>query len=729
MEKEKQSAAANESEELLALLGKGRKKKPSWKKLLIFGGAAAVLGVGVFFGVKAIRTKNAASEVVYREYTVERGDIIVGLTESSSISLVRKTLQFPITATVSEVYIKAGSMVKPGDALMKFNLTEVQQGLDSYELLLEDAALELEQAKLQQETKLLEAGQKLDESKQKGDLATQNENLTNAQLTLNYDNAVTALKKAQDEYADYCVKNADFAADNSRLEYYKSQQEYYADQVTDYTQMQSDIKSYQSLLNTAQAKKDAILVPMENYSDWLTAKENEITAAKSNVEVKKGEYDTAAQALAQAIADGETDETIASLGTASELAEMEYTSALSDVTEMEEEKADTIKNYEKRTTIQAEIDKYTNLINSIGDSSAVDAELASLKRTQTAAQEAYNDYNTWFKEKYGSITTAKGLIDALESAQASMQKANLALEEAGLKSETDAMAAEHTAALSKQEAETAGVSYELTEMELTQKVASAQENYNTFEKQLAEVKEMVANDGVVYSDYTGMIVAVNVSAGDKVTVKVDTETHLISTYASIMTINVIDEVFVPITISEEDILDVAIGQEAIVKMTAFPDTEFAAVVDSISAESARSGAATVSYTVTVKFKEKNELAMYEGMSAEVTIIDEAAMDVLYVNTKAVEQSGDKASVLIKGEEENTIAMVTTGFTDGTNIELESGVCEGDVLLAASGVGGGSAKAGSAGNSAAQNARGGEQGDMPSFEGVPDGASAEGRGAQ
>ncbi len=725
MEREKQSAAAreNESEELLALLGKGKKKKPSWKKLLLFGGAAAVLCVGGFFGVKAIRTKSAASEVVYREYTVERGDIIVGLTESSSISLVRKTLQFPITATVSEVYIKAGSMVKPGDALMKFDLTEVQQGLDSYELLLEDAALELEQAKLQQETKLMQAGQTLEQSEQKGELATQNKNLTDAQLSLNYNNAVTALKKAQDEYTDYCNKNADFYTDNARLENYKAQQEYYADKVTEYTQKQTDVKSYQSLLTAAQTKKDAILVPMEDYTAWLSAKDNEITAAKSNVEVEKAAYEAAAKALADAIANGETDEVIAAKGTLAELAETTYNMALSDVTDLEKEKTETIANYEKRTSIQAEIDKYTNLINGLGESSAIETELAALKRSQTAAQTAYNDYNTWFKEKYGSITTAKGLIDALESAQASMQKANLALEEAGLKSETDTMTAEHTAELAKQEASTAGVSYELTEMELTQKVANAQENYNTFAKQLAEVKEMVAADGVVYSDYTGMIVAVNVSAGDKVTVKVDTETHLISTYASIMTINVIDEVYVPITISEEDILDVAIGQDAIVKMTAFPDTEFAATVDSISAESARSGAATVSYTVTVKFKEKNELAMYEGMSAEVTIIDEAAMDVLYVNTKAVEQSGDKASVLIKGEEENTVALVTTGFTDGTNIEIESGASEGDVLLAASGVGGGQNSEKSSGKSGQSGQSGMPSGAMPA--GMP----SEGVGAQ
>ncbi|MDO5111487.1 MAG: HlyD family efflux transporter periplasmic adaptor subunit [Clostridia bacterium] len=726
MEKEKRNPATDDAEELLALLGKGKKKRFSLKKLLLFGGGALALGAAAFFGIRAARQKAASTEVVYREYTVERGDVIVGQTESSSISLVRKVVQFPISATVSEIYVKAGSMVAPGDALVKFDVTEVQQGLDSYRLLLEDAALELEQAKLQQDTKLLEAGQKLEESEKKGDLATQNENLTNAQLTLNYDNAVTALKKAQDEYTDYCIKNADFSTDNARLESYKAQQEYYNDRVTEYTQLQSDLKSYQSLLTSAELKKGAILVPMEDYNAWLSAKDNEIIAARSESEVKKAAYDAAAQALAALIASGTaTDEEIAAAGATSELAELEYNMALSSITELEEEKAETIANYEKRTTIQAEIDKYTSLINGLGDSANIESELAALKRNQTAAQSAYTDYNTWFKEKYGSITTAKDLITALETAQASMQKANLALEEAGLKSETDAMAAEHTAELSKQEAETAGVSYELTEMELTQKVASAQENYNTFEKQLAEVEEMVANDGVVYADHTGMIVSVNVSVGDKVSVNVNTDTHLITSYASILTINVIDDVYVPITISEEDILSVSIGQEAQVKMTAFPDKVFEAVVDSISAESARSGAATVSYTVTVKFKEKNELAMYEGMSAEVTLIDEAALDVLYVNTKAVEGNGDKASVLIKGKEENTVALITTGFTDGQNIEITSGVSEGDVLLAASGVGGTGASA-----NAAQGGRTGAQGDMPDMGGMPAGGErTEGRGAQ
>ena len=718
MQKEKHSPAMEDSEALLALLGKGKKKGPGWKKLLLITGGVFVLAGGVFFALRAARQRAVSTEVVYREYTVERGDIIVGQTETSSVSLVRKTVQFPISATVSEIYVKAGSMVAPGDALVKFDATEVQQGLDSYKLLLEDAELELEQAKLQQDTKLLEAGQQLAQSEQKGDLAAQNENLTNAQLTLNYDNAVTALKKAQDEYTDYCAKNADFSTDNARLENYKAQQEYYSDKVTEYTQKQTDIKSYESLLTSAELKKDAILVPMEDYDAWLSAKDNEITAAQSNREVKKAEYEAAAQALADAIANGEPDDVVAALGAASELAELSYNTALSAVTTLEEEQAETIADYEKRVSIQAEIDKYTSLINGLGDASAIESELAALKRNQTAAQAAYTDYNTWFKEKYGSITTAKGLIEALETAQASMQKANLALEEAGLKSETGTMEAEHTAALSKQEAETAGVSYALTEMELTQRVAAAQENYNTFSKQLAQVEEMVANDGVVYADYTGMIVAVSVSEGDKVEVKVNTDTHLITSYASILTINVIDDVYVPITISEEDILSVSIGQQAHVSMTAFPDTVFEAVVDSISAESARAGAATVSYTVTVKFKEKNALAMYEGMSAEVTLIEEAALDVLYVNTKAVESSGDKASVLIKGAEENTVALVTTGFTNGQDIELCSGVSEGDVLLAASGVGG---KGGASGSGVSPAV------DMP--DSPPSGERAEGRGAQ
>ena len=165
-------------------------------------------------------------------------------------------------------------------------------------------------------------------------------------------------------------------------------------------------------------------------------------------------------------------------------------------------------------------------------------------------------------------------------------------------------------------------------MELEQAVEAAQETYDELEDQIEEVRSLLSDDGIVYADCNGLVASISVEEGDDVEVFIDEDTNLILSYATILTMTDISSVYVPITISEEDILNVSIGQEATVTMSAFPNQTFAAEVDTITVESARSGAATVSYTVNVRFAEENTLDMLEGMSAEVTLVQRAARDVL-----------------------------------------------------------------------------------------------------
>ena len=147
----------------------------------------------------------------------------------------------------------------------------------------------------------------------------------------------------------------------------------------------------------------------------------------------------------------------------------------------------------------------------------------------------------------------------------------------------------------------------------------------------------------------------------------------------------ISSVYVPITISEEDILNVSIGQPATVTMNAFEDRTFDAEVDTLSVTAARSGASTVSYTVNVRYKGENELNMYEGMSADITLIQRSEEDVLYVNNQAITNNNGITTVLLQRDGETVETKVKTGFSDGQYVEIISGLEEGDVVLAQSGV--------------------------------------------
>lgn len=602
----------DDSQALLAQLGIGKKKKKSPKKIIV--AAAAVLAAGIAVALFILLPKkDDDSTPAYREYTVERGDLIVGQSESSSISLLREVVEFPVTATVEEIYVKAGSSVKAGDPLIKLNEAEIAEGLSSYELQLQIAGLELEQAKLQQQTKLLAAEQKLETSNLNGELADETENLSVGELTNTYETAKVTLQQAQKEYDEYCAMNTDFANDNATLENYENTADYYESMLESYEKDENYINGYQSLINTAQTEK------------------------------KKAESDG---------------------------------------------------NLTKAKELEDKISSYNSNINSIishyGSQTQLEQNIKAAETQWENASDAYDDYYDYFKEKYGTITKAKDLINKLATAEEAVYKADLSLEKARLNSETGQLTAEQTAETAKITAQTASTNYDLTEMELTQAVDAAQETYNEFEKQVEDAKSLIGEGGIVYAPTTGMIASITVEEGDEVTVEVDDETHRIKSYYTLMTMTRIEDVYIPITISEEDILSVSIGQDALVTMTAFPDKTFEARVDSITVSSSRAGAATVTYAVNVVFKDKNELNIFEGMSAEVTLLQKAVMDVLYVNNNAVTNTNGVSTVLVEDADGNAVSRtVKTGFTDGENVEIISGLNEGDTVLAESSIGKGS----------------------------------------
>ena len=92
------------------------------KRVLVFVAIilVAAIGLGVFFIVRS--KKAGGDEPVYREYTVQRGDIMTGLTESSVITLNKETVTFPVSAEVKKLYVKSGSRVQKGDPLVKMSI-------------------------------------------------------------------------------------------------------------------------------------------------------------------------------------------------------------------------------------------------------------------------------------------------------------------------------------------------------------------------------------------------------------------------------------------------------------------------------------------------------------------------------------------------------------------------------------------------------------------------------
>lgn len=600
----KSETAAVSQNELLALLGKEKKKKPP--KLLIIAAAAvaAAAGIGIY---SFLQNRNSDSgETVFRKYTVTRGDVTVGTTESSSISLDRETIKFPVSTTVKQIFVKEGQSVKAGDPLIQLDADEIAAGLVTYQLQVKMAQLELEQAKLDKQTKLLKAEQEYNSAVLEGELAADNQNIAITQLEKKLKDAQEDLEDALEDLHTYRDYEKNYDDDYDKVSYWATKMESYRELYTDYKD-----------------QYDKALV----YADTIEAytKKIEEEQAKSNPD------DDKIADWRQKIADAESQ-----LGG--------------------------LYPEEIYQLYQSAYEQYQ------------------------AAREKYTDRYADFKEDYDiEYGDDEALADKIEELEKKIEDYALQLEQAKLSQQTGTLSAEQTKALTELSAQTALAQYNLTELQLSQKVDEAQETYDQTLRQINDIEKSVSNDGIVYAPCTGMIVSINLDEGDDFDVTYDEDKDILNE-VTLLTMTDISSVYVPITISEEDILNISIGQQASVTMTAFEGKTFDAEVDTISVEAARSGAATVSYTVTVRYLGENELDMYEGMSAETTLLQRQAADVLYINNQAVTNTNGIATVTLQLEDGSTEAReVKTGFSNGQFVEILQGLQEGDVVLAASGV--------------------------------------------
>lgn len=548
----------------------------------------------------------ASGQVTYREFTVQRGDVTVGSTESSSISLMRETIDFPVSTTIEEVYVKAGSYVEEGEPVMLLNVEQVQFGLASYELELEQAGLELEQAKLKQETGLLEARQKYETAKQTGKLADSTEALSVAELQLALETAEKALEEATKEYDEYVVLNIDYPYDYAYL------------------------TSLERKMEQAQSKADTLT--------------EELAGCQADYDDLEDRID----ALTAQIAD----------------------------------EADSAKKAE----LEADKALLVTDLGTVGDTkNQLQSDLNDANTSYKSANSTYTSYKTWYNEKYGNTTDADDLAKKVSDLQTQVNKAALALTKADMSLTTGTTTAGQKAETAATGASVAATELELAEMELQQAVDAAQEAYDALAAEIVEIKKVVREDGLVYAPCSGMVASVAFEAGDSFEVTYDPMTEQVREQ-TLLTLTDIANVYVPITISEEDVLDISIGQQASVTMTAFSGQTFEAEVDTISVESSRSGAATVSYTVNVRFIGVNTQQMFEGMSAEVTLVQGQVQDVLYINTQCVTNTGGRAVALVRGEDGTPAEKeVKTGFSDGRYVEILSGLNEGETVLVESAV--------------------------------------------
>ncbi len=296
------------------------------------------------------------------------------------------------------------------------------------------------------------------------------------------------------------------------------------------------------------------------------------------------------------------------------------------------------------------------------------ATIQELQDAVDDAQEAVDESQillTYYQEQ---IDAGVDLSESLADEQENYNKLYTKLQAAKNNYTTQSIAAEKTYKEALLSSENASSQYSVDVSGATNDEDTAQDTLEDAEEALDDFNAMVGTDGVVYAEYSGAIMDVGCDEGD--TISSDTD---VASYADP------EAVTMTVSVSQEDISDIAVGDEVNIELTAYEDEVFAGTVTGIDT-STTSGSSTVSYNVTVTFSDDVD-GVFTDMTGNVTFIQKQVEDVLYVSNKTIINEGTSSYVKVKDADGNIEKVeVTTGFSDGINVEITSGLSEGDTVL-------------------------------------------------
>lgn len=174
------------------------------------------------------------------------------------------------------------------------------------------------------------------------------------------------------------------------------------------------------------------------------------------------------------------------------------------------------------------------------------------------------------------------------------------------------------------------------------------------------------------------------SASTSQTQDSETQVQNLNSYTETMTAFTIakdEKMVVSMSVDEQDILQLSVGQTASVTLDAVDGETFEGTVTAVSTVASEASNGVTKYTAEVTLDKTDE--MLSGMNASVVVTVSSAEDCLVIPEAALQEEKNKTTVYTTydaatgtygGETE-----VTTGVSDGTSVEIVSGLSEGDTI--------------------------------------------------
>ena len=284
-------------------------------------------------------------------------------------------------------------------------------------------------------------------------------------------------------------------------------------------------------------------------------------------------------------------------------------------------------------------------------------------------QSGYLSARSKYQQAKTALAQAENAVTENESAITNLQNQ---LTEAQAKQKISKLDTEETyqeAVITGQNAQT---TYNAAVEDLKETLQEAEETKEKREEQLQAFEDFVGSEGILYATEDGVITEAAYEAGDRLTA-----TGTLFSYATA------DDMRISVDVTQEDIVDLQVGDAVDITFTAYPEESYTGNILSVNTTATSDYSNTVSYTVEISVEGALE-KLYGGMTADVIFVTEEKEEVLYVSCKAIVEEDEKTYVYHKtalgGKE---LTEVETGITNGVDIEILSGLEEGETIYLAS----------------------------------------------
>lgn len=356
------------------------------------------------------------------------------------------------------------------------------------------------------------------------------------------------------------------------------------------------------------------------------------------------------------------------------LAELTYNKELQDLQDKVDEAADTLE--EKQNQVNENLEKLVEL----------QEELTSAKKDLKDAEAAVSDnHDNRYNDPYyytvylSTRDMAQTIVDEIEEDIESLTDENETLlteigeatrswNEACRNLESEKLTAQQTLETDQYYASVSSEWYSIQTTSLDNEKQSAYASYESAVKKLDEFNSYIVGNDVI-AEYSGVVTEVPLEEGDGVT----RNTSLVTLYDA-------SDVTMEITVSEDDYKAIDQDGEVNITYTAYPDVVYNGVISEVSDAAYDSSSGEVYYTITVTVQ-GDVSGLYEGMTGDVTCVTKETKEVTYVSNRAIFRDGIRSYVKVRDENGNIVEKdVTTGFSDGVNVEITEGLSQGDTVL-------------------------------------------------